>query len=99
MRPHRVLLYTVSLAAILQILAMACSWDRPIWPKDKRSDTPLFRFVTKLGAGYINASGRVIISPRFRVFGNHGYDDFFEGVASVQARGAIHIDSKGAPIR
>ena len=32
-----------------------CSWDNPVWPKNKKSDTPLFRFVTnkKHGTGYI----------------------------------------------
>jgi hypothetical protein len=35
----------------------ACSWDYPGWPKSKKSDTPLFRFVIneRYGAGYIDS--------------------------------------------
>jgi len=37
-------------------IALGCSWDYPVWPKSKKSDTPLFRFVVneRYGAGYID---------------------------------------------
>ncbi len=82
----------------MQTATMACSWDHPIWPKDKRSDTPLFRFVKDGKAGYINASGNIVIPARFRVFGNAGYDDFFEGVAAMDILRPAFIDSSGAAI-
>jgi hypothetical protein len=83
----------------IQAIIFACSWDNAIWPKDKRSDTPLFRFVIDGNAGYINASGQIVIPPTFPVFGNHGYDDFFEGVASMDILRPMLIDSLGAAIK
>ncbi len=66
----------------------ACSWDNPVWPKDPRSNTPLFRFVIGVDknarAGYIDASGRVVMPPTFQSFRNYGDDDFFDGIALVQ---------------
>jgi hypothetical protein len=97
MLPIKAALFAGSLWIVFHT-AVACSWDNPIWPKDRHSDTPLFRFVIDGKAGYIDASGKVIIPPQFRVFGNPGYDDFFEGVASTDTLRSNHIDSKGARI-
>jgi len=46
-------------------LALGCSWDYPVWPKNRKSDTPLFRFVIneRDGAGYIDRDGKVSIEP------------------------------------
>jgi len=46
---------------------MGCSWDYPVWPKSKKSDTPLFRFVVneKYGAGYIDRQGKIVIRPQY----------------------------------
>ncbi len=79
---------------------VACSWDNPIWPKDKRSDTALFRFVVDGMAGFINGSGKIVIPARFPVvgFGNEGYDDFFEGVGAISILRKDHIDSHGTAI-
>jgi hypothetical protein len=45
------------------VFVLGCSWDNPVWPKNAKSDTPLFRFVIheKDGAGYIDRDGKVII--------------------------------------
>lgn len=74
--------------------------DNPVWSKDPRSNTPLFRFVVGVDknarAGYIDASGRVAIPPTFQTFGNYSDDDFFDGIALVQIDGEYwYIDSKG----
>jgi len=84
--------------AVFQASILACSWDNPIWPKDKRSDTALFRFVIDGKAGYVDASGKVVVPAKFKVFGNHGYDDFFEGFASTDILRPSLIDSKGAAV-
>jgi len=63
--------------------AQGCSWDNPVWPKDKRSDTPLFRFKVDRQIGFIDVSGKIVIEPKFEEFGNFGYDDFFEGIATL----------------
>src|ERR1700719_1614336 len=49
-------------ASVTAFLAVACSWDYPVWPKSKKSDTPLFRFVVneRNGAGYIDRDGKVV---------------------------------------
>jgi hypothetical protein len=100
MQPFKVFL-GVSITWITVCTTMvACSWDNPIWPKDKRSDTALFRFVTDGKAGFINVSGKIMIPARFPVvgFGNEGYDDFFEGVAAMNTLRKDHIDSHGTAI-
>ena len=74
-----------------------CSWDYPVWPKSKKSDTPLFRFVVneRYGAGYIDRRGRIVIRPQFMSLGEHGAD-FFEGMAQVAVKsGSTYIDAKG----
>jgi WG repeat protein len=97
MVPTRLSLIAFSaLAACYQ--ALGCSWDYPVWPKSKRSDTPLFRFVVNehYGVGYIDRHGRIVIQPQYLVFGNHG-GDFFEGLANVTTKGEgdFHIDANG----
>ena len=82
-------------------LAIGCSWDYPVWPKNKKSDTALFRFVIneRDGAGYIDRDGRVIIQPNLFHFGNYGDDDFFDGLAKVRVNGEDwYIDRTGKPI-
>lgn len=78
-----VLLTVIVVVASFSIAPNACSWDYIIWQKSRKSDTPLFRFVVKEDlSGYIDKTGKVVISPRFVSFGNHG-GDFFEGLAVV----------------
>jgi hypothetical protein len=85
-----------SLLAYSQILA--CSWDYPVWPKSKKSDTALFRFVVneRYGAGYIDRQGKIVIQPQYLAFGNHG-GDFFDGLANVTTKddGDFYIDATG----
>jgi hypothetical protein len=79
-------------------LVFGCSWDNPVWPKNKKSDTPLFRFVTnkKRGTGYTNAAGKIVIQPIFDSYGNYGEDDFFDGIAKVTMNGEEwYIDTTG----
>src|ERR1019366_8738499 len=98
MRPLKVIFFAAGIWIAANAALLACSWDSPIWPKDKRSDTALFRFVTEGKAGFINASGKIIIPARFPVSGSAGYDDFFEGVAAMNILRRDHIDSHGSII-
>jgi hypothetical protein len=79
-------------------ISPGCYWDYPVWPKNKKSDTPLFRFVVeeRYGAGYIDRQGKIVIQPQFLVFGNRG-GDFFEGLANVTTKddGDFFIDASG----
>ncbi len=92
----------VVLTAALQVLG--CSWDYPVWPKSKKSDTALFRFVInernqRGGAGYIDRNGKVVIKPTLSYFGNYGDDDFFDGLAKVRLGDEQwFIDATGKPI-
>ena len=96
----RVLLPSALLLGIAAILGYACSWDNPVWPKNPRSDTSLFRFVVGVDqnarTGYIDAKGRIVIPPSFTANGNYGYDDFFDGIALVEiGRQQWYINAKG----
>src|SRR5260370_28099245 len=86
-----IIVFTASVSTLI-----ACSWDYPVWSKSKDSDTPLFRFVTKGAAGYIDRTGAIIIPAQFKVLGNHGAD-FFDGLANVMIRDgtSYYIDSGG----
>jgi hypothetical protein len=83
---------------VLASRALACSWDYPVWPKSKKSDTPLFRFVVeeRYGAGYIDRQGRVVIPPQYSAFMNQG-GDFFDGLAHVTTSDHryFYIDATG----
>lgn len=98
MHALKVIFFAGSAWIAVNATIVACSWDNPIWPKDKRSDTALFRFVTEGKAGFINASGKIIIPARFPVSGSTGYDDFFEGVGAMNILRKDHIDSHGTTI-
>lgn len=96
----RVLLAPALLLGIAAVFGYACSWDNPVWPKNVRSDTSLFRFVIgvneKAKAGYIDAKGHVVIPPAFDARGDYGYDDFFDGIALVEiGRQYWYINAKG----
>jgi hypothetical protein len=67
-----------------------------VWSKSKDSNTPLFRFVTRGVAGYIDRAGAIVIPAQFKVLGNHG-GDFFDGLANVTTRDGMsyYIDAAG----
>ena len=83
------------------VLVLGCSWDYPVWTKNKKSDTPWFRFAIdeKVGAGYIDRDGKVVINPTLSHFKNYGDDDFFDGLAKVKTNGEDwYIDTTGKRI-
>jgi hypothetical protein len=78
-----------AIATLIAFVGLGCSWDNPVWPKSRKSDTPLFRFVVneRDGAGYIDRDGKIVIQPTLTFFGNYGEDDFFDGLARVTMHG------------
>jgi hypothetical protein len=58
--------------------------EKAMYSKHPGSTSALFRFEQDGKAGFINAQGRVVIPPRF-VPDWFAQEDFFEGLASVQA--------------
>jgi hypothetical protein len=63
--------------------------------KNRRSDTPLFRFEKNGLAGFIDADGKVIIPPKFDV-GWFAEEDFVEGLSPARSgHNWGFIDTKG----
>jgi hypothetical protein len=64
------------------LVLLGCDSDYAIWMIHSDSADPLFRFVRKGKAGYINQSGKIVIPPRVEATGNYG-GEFHEGLVSV----------------
>jgi hypothetical protein len=64
------------------LVLLGCSVDYAIWMIRSDSADPLFRFVQKEKAGYINQRGKIVIPPRVEAGGNDG-GEFHEGLVSV----------------
>jgi hypothetical protein len=65
------------------------------YSKNRRSDTPLFRFEMNGLAGFIDAQGKVIIPPKFDI-GWFAEEDFVEGLSPARSgHNWGFIDTKG----
>jgi hypothetical protein len=73
----------------------ACEWRYVIWAiRDKRAD-PLFRFVRKGKAGYIDSSGKIVIQPRLPGREN-ALGEFHEGLLAMrEGHGFRYLDRNG----
>jgi WG containing repeat len=69
-------------------LSDACNIAVPIWSLTSKSADPLFRFVANGKTGYIDRSGKIVISPA-RVFSSpyNSGGEFREGLVAVSAPG------------
>jgi hypothetical protein len=77
--------------------AAGCSWDYLIWIPRARDADALYRFVRDGKAGFIDRSGKVVIEPKFRVYGN--YDDAFrEGLLEVDFMPSRYVDREGKDV-
>ncbi len=75
-------------------VAIACESDYDIWiPRDQSADA-LFRFVRDGKAGYIDAHGRVLISPSIASYGNSG-GEFHDGLMKVGLGDVRYVDKSG----
>jgi hypothetical protein len=82
------------LGILIVAAASACSWDFSIWiPRSPDAD-PLYRFTRAGKAGYIDQTGRVVIPPRFPVFGNSG-SEFHDGLLETEVSNGRYVDRSG----
>jgi hypothetical protein len=75
----------VATIALVAVLAWPCSvvFSKGNYHKNRRSDTPLFRFEARGKAGFINAAGKIVIPPKFDV-GWFSEEDFVEGLSPAR---------------
>lgn len=95
---NRLILVQVIALLIWTVAALPCSLSKPpIWAKDPKSSSSLFRVVIGGKAGYINETGRLVIAPRFNpYYVEPTAGDFIEGLALVfVSDGLGFIDETG----
>jgi hypothetical protein len=84
-----------SLLVVLSVaVAWACSWDYPIWIPRSNDADPLYRFIKRGKAGYIDRTGRIVIAPRFGAPGNSG-DEFHDGLLEIGVSDGRYVDRSG----
>lgn len=80
--------------ASIATTAYACSWDYSIWiPRSKSADA-LYRFAKDGKAGYIDATGRVLIPPTLPLLGNYG-SEFHDGLLEIGVSDGKYVDRTG----
>lgn len=80
--------------ALTATVAFACSADYLIWIPRTKSADPLYRFVRNGKAGYIDASGRIVIPPKFEPYGNSGAE-FHDGRLEIAVSDGRYVDRTG----
>jgi len=80
--------------AFTAAVAFACSWDYPIWIPRSKSADPLYRFVKNGKAGYIDGSGRIVIPPKLKPWGNYG-SEFHDGLLEIAVSDGRYVDRTG----
>jgi hypothetical protein len=85
-----VLLVTLTTATVV----FACSSDKLIWMPEGASADLLYRFVRGEKAGYIDQTGKIVISPTLSFFGNSG-DEFHDGLLEVGASDGVYVGRDG----
>jgi hypothetical protein len=61
------------------------------------SADPLYRFIQKGKAGYIDRFGNVVIKPTFTSYGNHG-EEFHNGLLEIGVFDGIYVNTKGEKV-
>ncbi len=73
----------------------ACSWTYTIWSIRSKPADPLFRFEQNGKAGYIDATGKIVVRPTYPG-GSNFLGEFHEGLLAVRdERGARYVDRSG----
>ena len=92
----RRILFCFAASVLLSVPAVrACEWSYTIWSIRSKPADPLFRFVRNGKAGYIDASGKVIIAASLPVTDN-SFGEFHEGLLAVKDdHGYRYIDRSG----
>src|SRR5579862_2060384 len=75
-------------------ILLGCESTYPIWiPRSANAD-PLYRFIKNGKAGYIDATGHIVIQPTLEVWGNYG-SEFHDGLLEVSASDGKYVDRTG----
>jgi len=75
-------------------VAFGCDADYLIWiPRSSTAD-PLYRFVKNGKAGYIDATGRVVVPPQLPLWGNYG-SEFHNGLLEIAVSDGKYVDQSG----
>ncbi|MBI1766164.1 MAG: WG repeat-containing protein [Acidobacteria bacterium] len=72
----------------------ACEWDYLIWINHSKSADPLYRFVQKGKAGYIDQAGNILFRPKLNAYGNYG-GEFHDGLLEVGVSDGKYADISG----
>lgn len=79
----------------------ACSSDYLIWQVRSKNADPLYRFIKGDKAGYIDQTGKIVVEPTLKFYGNGGgeFHDGLLGLLSwegpyINKTGKIEIDAK-----
>jgi hypothetical protein len=83
------------LLASFASVAFACSSDYAIWIPRSQSAEPLYRFFKGGKAGYIDATGRVVIPPTLKTLDGNGRAEFHGGLVEIGVFDGIYADRTG----
>jgi hypothetical protein len=89
-------LFCFAASVLLSVpVVRACEWSYTIWSIRSKPADPLFRFVRNGKAGYIDASGKVIIAASLPANDN-AFGEFHEGLLAVKDdHGYRYMDRSG----
>ncbi|MFN7995456.1 MAG: WG repeat-containing protein [Bryobacteraceae bacterium] len=82
-------------AVLLNAVVHACSVSLILWSINDKSADPLFRFIRGGKAGYIDAKGRIVVSPTLAV-DSTSFAEFHEGLLRIGGEGNHeYVDKTG----
>jgi hypothetical protein len=94
----RIFFYFAASVFLSVAVVQACEWSYTIWSIRSKPADPLFRFVRNGKAGYIDASGKVIIAASLPASDN-SFGEFHEGLLAVKDdHGYRYVDRSGKVI-
>lgn len=94
----RIFSYFAASVVLSVAVVQACEWSYTIWSIRSKPADPLFRFVRNGKAGYIDASGKVIIAASLPASDN-SFGEFHEGLLAVKDdHGYSYVDRSGKVI-
>src|ERR1700722_10124804 len=80
--------------ALTATVAVACEASYRTWIPRNNSTDPLYRFIKKGRAGYIDAAGSVVIPPTLEPGSNSG-EEFHDGLLEIAVSDGRYIDRTG----
>ena len=83
------------LLALMASVAFACSSSYPIWIPRSETAEPLYKFSEGDKTGYIDASGRIVIAPTFKLLGGGSGGEFHDGLVEVGVFDGVYADRTG----